>query len=344
MKSQNFTRRSLRLSGVGLALCLAGCQAAKFQHIGGSAESGSGALGKIVETFDQGIAANKVDILIINDNSVSMTLEQEKLGDRFGNFISQISDIDYQIAMTTTDIDSQNYNMDGRIMNWVGAGSKILSPSSNNQENAFRNTIERQETSDCLVSGNCPSGNEQALGAMVRAFSHRNGANAGFFRDNTPLAIFVLGDEDEMSTGAGGTTAAQVVSAFRATFGPSKRFAVYGIIIQPGDSACRAEQRAQPDAQNTGHYGTRVAELAQLTGGRTTSICAADYSDSLNEMSQDFRSLVTSYELSQEPQPDSVEVIFTPAQNINYKIEGRMLVLERAAPHGTKIEVRYYHR
>ncbi len=343
MKSQNLTRRTSRVSALGLALCLAGCQPAKFQQIGVT-DSASGALGKIVETFDQGVAANKVDILIINDNSVSMTPEQEKLGERFGNFISQISDIDYQIAMTTTDIDSQNYNMDGRIMNWVGAGTTILKPDTNNQQNAFKNTIERQETSDCLVSGNCPSGNEQALGAMVRSFAHRNGANAGFFRDNTPLAIFVLSDEDEMSMGSGGTTASQVISAFRSAFGPDKRLAVYGIIIQPGDSACRNEQRLQPDAQNQGHYATRVAELAQMTGGRTTSICAVDYSQSLNEMSHDFRSLVTTYELSQEPRLDSVEVVFTPAQNIGYKIEGRMLILEKAAPHGTKIEVRYFHR
>lgn len=333
------------MMAVGLAANLQGCSPARFETVMGSQSNGSSnSLGKIVELFDQAQGANKVDILIVNDNSASMGDEQSKLGQRFGNFISEISDIDYQIGMTTTDIDSVNFNLDGRIIPWVnGGGARILTPASPNQSTSFQQTIVRPETADCLNSGNCPSGNEQALGAMIRAISHRNGSNAGFFRDNTPLAIFVLSDEDEMSTGNSGTSAAQVVAAFEAAFGSSKRLAVYGIIVQPGDLACRDEQRGQPGAQGAGYYGTRVNELANLTGGKTMSICAPDYSQSLSEISQEFRSLVTTFELSQVPQAASVEVIFSPApaQPIGFTLSGRQLKLDRAAPLGTKIEVRY---
>jgi hypothetical protein len=337
-------------NGSGLILVttalLMACAPARFQTVMGSGDgsNGSSSVGKIVERFDQAQGANKVDILIVNDNSASMGDEQSKLGQRFGNFISEISDIDYQIGMTTTDIDSVNFNLDGRIIPWLNTGgARILTPSTPNQAASFQQTIVRPETSDCLNSGNCPSGNEQALGAMVRAISHRNGLNSGFFRADTPLAVFVLSDEDEMSTGNAGTTPAQVVSAFQAAFGLTKRLAVYGIVVQPGDLACRDEQRAQAGAQGAGYYATRVTALANLTGGKTMSICAPDYSQSLSEISREFRSLVTTYELSQVPVAASVEVIFTPApaQPIGFTLNGRSVTLDRAAPLGTKIEVRY---
>ena len=48
----------------------------------------------------------KVDILIVNDNSASMSFEQARLAPRFANFIGDLDsrNIDYRIGMTTTDV------------------------------------------------------------------------------------------------------------------------------------------------------------------------------------------------------------------------------------------------
>ena len=324
---------------------LSACSPAKFREVNVSSITSLSAEGaneaKVVDTFEQGVGANKVDILIINDNSASMDQEQLKVGQRFSSFISEISDLDYQIAMTTTDLDSQYYDLDGEIMTWAGAGTKILTPQTPNQSQVFLQNVERFETSNCLATGKCPSGNEQPLGAMVRAFQHRNDANKNFFRDQAPLAIFVISDEDEMSDGKSGTKATQVLSAFQQEFGMAKRLAVYGIIVQPGDDDCRDEQRSQQGASGQGYFGTHVDQLSALTGGKTLSICSTDYSAGLAQISHEFRSLATSYELSQMPVDGNVEVIFTPAQNIRYSVQGRTLTLETPAPYGTKIEVRY---
>src|SRR5262249_1335778 len=51
-------------------------------------------------------SSNKVDILVIVDNSNSMSVEQQNLGSRFNGFIQNLnnSGLDWQIAITNTDV------------------------------------------------------------------------------------------------------------------------------------------------------------------------------------------------------------------------------------------------
>ena len=343
MLSQNLTPLIL----VTVAVMTTACSPARYETILGTSvnatslgSTSGGATSKTVDAFSVGADAGKVDILIINDNSASMGTEQLKLATRFSHFVSGLADLDYQVAMTTTDLQSAQYNLDGLIMTWSEANTKILTSLTPNAATVFANSIQRPETASCATTGVCPSGNEQPLGAMVRAFAHANGANSGFFRSGVPLAIFVLSDEDEDSDGTQGTTANQVLTAFSTTFGTSKKLGVFGTIVQPGDSTCRNLQRAQPNG--AGYYGTHVSALVAATGGITSSICDDDYSQGLESISRQFRSLTTSYQLSADPQTNSVEVIFTPAQSIGYTINGKILTLDSPAAAGTTIQVRYY--
>src|SRR5690348_8387825 len=50
------------------------------------------------------VTGGKVDILIVDDNSASMSYEQARLASRFNNFINLLDSkyIDYRIAVTTT--------------------------------------------------------------------------------------------------------------------------------------------------------------------------------------------------------------------------------------------------
>jgi hypothetical protein len=82
------------------------------------------------DSFVQDESANKVDILIIDDNSYSMEVEQKKMAERFPSFVSALGDLDYQIAVTTTDIDSASsrLNLGGRVIDWSGTTSKLLTP------------------------------------------------------------------------------------------------------------------------------------------------------------------------------------------------------------------------
>lgn len=295
---------------------------------------------KTTERFDQ-VDEGKVDILIVNDNSSSMDAEQQKMGLRFGSFISALGPIDYQIGMTTTDIDSPRWALSGRLMTWEGLDSTLLTRTTPNAPSIFKSTVQRKETIRCWEKPEgCPSTNEQPLAAVILALERRHKENSGFFREKADLAVVVLSDEDEMSDGpARSTKPKDVINRFKAAFGETKRLAVYGIIIKPGDTSCFNKQ----SKSTTVHYGRHVAELAEVTGGAVYSLCDSDYGTNLSSISQQVRRLVASFELTHEPKTGSVAVALTPAAAIGWKLEGKKIVFDTPPPTGTRIEVTYAH-
>ena len=301
------------------------------------------------ESFTQDQNANKVDILIVDDNSQSMESKQRKMGEKFASFISGIRDLDYQIGITTTDLSGpaphgSGFATDGRLVTYDGSTVNIVTPLTPNADNLFLNTVKRAETIDCGKRTKfpyCPSSNEQPLKAIIMAIDERFKANSGFFRDGADLAVVVLSDEDEMSTGtsSGVTKPYMVTDAFKAAFAERKRLMVHGVIIQPGNRACLRSSRA---ASGIGYYGTHVSALATATGGRTYSICDSDYAKNLTSISKDVRKLVATFELQFEPEdPLKVEVILNPAASINWHIEGKLLIFDSPPAPGTRIDVRY---
>lgn len=333
-----------------IVLVFVGCAPAKWKETLG--DTGNSSLGAPVdspsspiaasETFQQDYTANKVDILIVNDNSASMDPEQQKMSARFASFVSELRGIDYRIAMTTTDLDSAKYNQDGRILTWLGTKTDVLIPVTYDAENVFRRSVARPETIGCQGRHSCPSGNEQPLRAIERAIDHRADANANLFRPGVDFVAVVLSDEDEMSNAPSrATTADDVVAHFRAAFGPDARFAVHGLVIEPGDTKCLAAQAAQPASNGEAYYGTRVAALTSLTGGTLNSICDDDYGADLASISSEVRKLVSTFELHATPRAGSVTVNFTPAFKTTWTLEANKLIFNPAPPAGTKFTVNY---
>lgn len=177
--------------------------------------------------FDETITASGgfVDILIINDNSASMSFEQTQLATRLSGFIQNLETqhANYRIAVTTTDISTGNNPprtinqngalQDGRLIKFPN-GEYYLTNNSGTlaQKNTwFQQTIQRQETTSCETfiknnygktgydnnyAANCPSGDERGIYAANLVV--KNNPN-GFIRSNAHLAIIVLADEDERS-------------------------------------------------------------------------------------------------------------------------------------------------
>jgi len=358
----NHARNFAALSVVTLSLILASCGPARWMENPGGGNHSTGNNDpinpsprpqptpvqgpKAVERFEQDQNANKVDILIVNDNSSSMEEEQKKMATRFGSFVSELKSIDYHIAMTTTDLESAKWNQGGRIMEWNGTGSKVLTPATANADAAFRATVQRNETIGCRQrSGgrDCPSGNEQPLKATIRAIEQRETANKDLFRDGVDFVVVVLSDEDELSDGpATATKPIEVTEAFEAAFGRTKRLAVHGIIVKPGDTACKTEQQSQIKEPGGAFFGTHVSELASITQGTISSICDADYAKNLSAISDQVRKLVSSFDLQQEPAEGSVSVVLTPADNIPFTVEGKRVVFARPPAAGTRIEISYH--
>jgi hypothetical protein len=296
------------------------------------------------EVFFQTPSDRRVDILVVVDNSGSMVQEQTNMGSRFNSFISGLNDVDWQIGITTTDVSTGPYGIKGSLLPLVGlAGQKILHKNQTNADYIFKNTIQRSETQNCMDGyGDCPSGNEQGLYASILAMEKRNADNSGFFRNGSDLAIVVLSDEDEMSNAPAAATRAQnVIDKARSIWGTEKKVSAYGVIVVPGDFSCLNQQRLQWGG--TGHYGTRVFDLAQLTGGVVGSVCDADYSGTLEAISQNVRDLIDSIELLHPPIPESVKVTFQPNQNINWIVQGNKILFDVPPIENTRIDVEYLY-
>lgn len=167
-------------------------------------------------TEEKTVGEGLVDILIVNDNSGSMSFEQAKMANAFSGFLSSINNLDYRIAMTTTDVadtrqrigtlSNAGYNppgpyngygalQDGRLIEF-SPGLKYLDRANSDKENLFNVTVKRAETLHCEQSGfsECPSGDERGIFAMGLTIKNYL---AQFARPTAHLAIIVLSDEDE---------------------------------------------------------------------------------------------------------------------------------------------------
>jgi hypothetical protein len=292
--------------------------------------------------IDENRPAAKVDILFIEDNSMSMSEDQAKLASRFSSFIASLKDVDWRLGLTTTNVDAGTpYATEGKLVTFTGTNSKYISKATSNYATVFTKTINAWGTRpECESQGtNCASGNEQAMEAARRAIALRDTANAGFFRTGADLIVLVLSDEDELSDGndSSATRPEDVIEAVQDAWLGTKDLTGYGIIIRPSDSAC---YRSQVDSG--GHYGTFVQRLARLTDGETGSICDTDYGPALESIGDRVVRKTTSVQLSALPLPHTVVVQLIPEDSkITWELIGKKIQFSDLPAKGTRVIVTY---
>ena len=246
------------ISGLlALSLAISGCSKLEFE----TSDKLISQSDLISESFTaKGDYSDKsVDVLVVVDNSYSMEVEQEKLGQRLDRFISSLRGVDWQIGVTTTDVSMGNYGIQGSLLPLEGANGYILTPRTADYEQVFLDTITREETLNCAAEMDCPSSDEQALSAIMMAIDKRDTDNAGFFRPNADLAVIILTDEDEKSNGPDDATQPFEVQEHLATHLPGKTAPVFGIISQVGDTTC-----ADANGLDVGVFSRHAQELSEL--------------------------------------------------------------------------------
>ncbi|OQW46320.1 MAG: hypothetical protein A4S09_16540 [Proteobacteria bacterium SG_bin7] len=291
-----------------------------------------------VERFDYDVKTNSgiVDILIVDDNSGSMSTEQRHMAERFPTFISSLGDLDYHIAITTTDVSASPNNgpkaangfgalQDGKFIQF-GNGSAVLTRDTPNKETLFANTVKRPETISCeqndFQSAYCPSPDERGIYAAYLAVERKD---ASFFRQGAHFALVILADEDERSTRNNQTVVSQypteekdipdnLVKAVKQHLGGQKTFSAHSVIVKPGDTAClNAQATTFPSGRRvTGFEGIFYARLSTLTGGHIGSICATDYGTELGKIGYNIKDHLNSVQLVCSPIDKKVDVLLTP--------------------------------
>lgn len=301
---------------------------------------------------------NQLDILLVVDDSNSMLADNQRLASRLNGFVTNLTNygFDWQMCATVTrpqQVTLSNPNLYWGASNfWSGnttTPSYILKSGTPNLNTIFTDTI------TAIGAGNAGSNDERGIKA---AWWHLyNGdvnytPNSGCHRRDAGLAMIFISDEDERSVGGDPTQAfytgeymalenddlpANLIAKVKAVFGNSKRFVANSIIVRPGDTACLAAQDAEG---SKAHYGTKYAELSQLTGGYTESICNTDFSQSLEYFKNSIVTQMQSITLDCTPIGTPV-VTITPAMTYTFSTNADSMLFTPAIPAGRTIQIQY---
>ena len=354
----NVTRYWKLLLTMGIVSYFLACSPHKFSHIEGPACRDAGvsckptANGTEVFTDTKTVGNGVVDILFVNDNSGSMSFEQNNMGSKFPNFISSLGQMDWRIAMITTDVSgplgsntqparAANGNgkfRDGALLeftnNGVGTGNYYVTKNTPNVTSVFNDTIRRRETIACEQSRNsqgyldetkCPSSDERGIFAANLALDRNEHS---FFRSTAPLAVVVLADEDVRSGLYSGGSRNTNNQPFGYELGtkdkyetlvsnyrarfPNKSITVHSIVVKEGDSGCLTTQNSQ-GANQQGSYGRQYIAASQATGGVIGTICSGDYGNELGQIAYEIQNQVTSMAFVCRPVNDQFTWNATPA-------------------------------
>ncbi len=249
-----------------------------------------------------------VDILFVVDNSGSMNNERANLAQRIDGFIGKIDGLDWQLAVTSTDVSGSYDWENGRIVDFDGNGLHILTPALDPSlsQTLFGNKVQayhRNSNPDGIREG---SGAEQGIYATVKVLNRDlsgqpgDAANAEFIREGADLAVVVLSDEDENSSGSNVQyTPQQFLDFVNQSYQGTKTITWHSIVTMSGDQACK----------NAGYsyYGVNYEELSRLTGHGQPggaiigSVCANDYTSQLQDIGQSVQDMQKTFSLGCAP-------------------------------------------
>lgn len=326
---------------------------------GGGGPGGGGGGTPVVESHTVTSSNNKLDIVLVIDDSNSMLADNQHLAGKLESFVSSLTSLGYDWQMCVTLTRAQRIsNTDpkyywGASVNWAGNGSTpawILKPGQTNTYSIFRDTV------DQIGAGWLGTDDERAIKALWwHLWNGEPGVtgSSGCYRQDAGLAVLILSDEDERSIGGDETQAyyehelgrplenddlpATYVDYVRQVFGNTKRFSVNSIIVRPGDQACLSQQDG---GGSKAHFGVHYAELSALTSGYVGSICDADYSANLNYFQQHIVTSLASVPLQCAPL-GNVQAALTPTMSFTSQVDNGRLVFSPQVPAGTKIDLSY---
>lgn len=226
-----------------------------------------------------------VDVLFVVDNSGSMGEEQEALGASFPAFMSYFltSGLDYHIGVVSTDMRDPTHS--GRLQGW--AGDAWIDATTPNPEEVF----------PLMASlGTRGSGDERGLDAARAAVEHAKvGANMGFVRDEAPLHMILISDEDD-----GSVISPDDFSAWANGLRAEPGHVTFSSIVNV-DWCCMGGSPAEEP-------GEAYMEVSEATGGVVYDIRSESWDAVLDELGLLASQLIREFFLTERPIPDTIEV------------------------------------
>lgn len=311
----------------------------------------------VTQTFKAQSTTNKLDILLILDNSNSMLPDNTKLANRLNTFVTNLgtSSADWQMCATvTSQLKVNGTQVWGASVIWPGYGDGnqyILKAGAANLPSIFSGMI------NSVGAGGAGTDDERGIFAawwhLDNGDPHYSDAS-GCYRKDAALAMILISDEDERSVGGDASQAdfpAEVipleandlpdnlVAKVKTVFGATKVFTFNSIIVKPGDTNCKNPRTA---AGSTSHYGVNYDKLSQTTNGGEGSICDSDYDTNLNLFNDRIQASLASISLNCVPTGD-VTISTTPAISggVTAVVNGQTAQFVPLIPVGTDVTLAY---
>jgi hypothetical protein len=269
----------------------------------------------ITDSFTQDGTVD-VDILFVVDNSGSMGGNQANLQNNFDTFMNAftVAGVSYQIALITTDSGD-----------FVGDIITNITPDPVSEFNSQIDSIgtrgSAQETGLWFAYDSTTTGDASA------------GSATGFLRESARLVVVYVSDEEDWSTHRSSMTPADYSASLRALKSSSSLVVAHAIA---GDypSGCSTNGGAT--------YGDGYYDVVNDLGGTFMSICASDWSTTMDTLARDSLSQIA-FALSDTPIEDTVEVKIDGivSSDWNYEASSNTVIFTVSPAEGSSIEVFY---
>ena len=297
---------------------------------------------------------NKVDILLVVDDSKSMLEDNTKLSQKLEAFVKDLtkSGLDWQMCATVTRWQDDNpekksfWGLSRKWSNHIGNPQWVVNAGANNLNAIFNDTIQG------IGAGWENSDDERGIKA---AWSHLDNAKFNLcYRADSALAVVLVSDEDVRSVGGNANFVyyenelkfleiedqpQSFVLKVKQDFGFDKRMTFNSFIVSPADANCMDQQDAKEKSKS--HYGQKYAELAQLSNGTVASICEQDYSAGLKRIKNSIVNSMASIPLECAPVGD-LKISVTPTMGgFAAQLSNNTLTFDPAIPAGRKVNLNY---
>jgi len=263
-----------------------------------------------------------VDILFVIDNSGSMGSNQTNIKNNFDTFMNAFTaaGVSYQIALITTDSSS-----------FVG---DVITNATADPVTAFNDQIDS--------IGTRGSAHEKGLWYAYESTTTGDaspGSATGFQRSAARLVVVYVSDEPDFSDhayGSGGssTMAPSDYSASLLSLKTSSSLVAAHAIAGDYPSGCSANGGAQ--------FGEGYYDVVNDLGGTFMSICASDWSGTMDTLARDSLAQVA-FALSDTPIEDTIEVTVdgVVSSDWGYEASSNTVIFTVSPPDGSSIEINY---
>jgi hypothetical protein len=243
--------------------------------------------------------ADKVDILLVVDDSCSMEPYQERLGTNFDAFLTYFTEanVDYHIGVVSTTVsDAYPYPEIGCTEAVIAANPK----EGRLAQSTFISNLTPDAPGlfDQLVNrGICGSSSEMGLEAARLALSEPalSTNNAGFLREDAALSLIFVSDEEDVSP----SPVNEYINFFRDVKGQRSRDIFNASALTVTNPAT---------CPNGISPGTRYVDVVAQTRGVSADLCAQDFGPAVTELSLNASRLRDTFYLSDLPVVASLEV------------------------------------